>query len=237
MNEEAVSSTESKAIEICHADFSYRNNHVLKDLNFTLPLGESIAILGANGSGKSTLLSILSGTLKCKGAQMLLDGEDLLKNHTLHRQLIGYIPQTDPLMPDMTVYDNLLLWYQGSRADFTLALKGSALQMLNLDDFLKKPVRNLSGGMRKRAALALAMINEPKILILDEPAAALDLCYKADVRDYLKKLHEAGHTLIMTTHDEEDLSIITRLYLLKEGSLSLSDPKLRGDELIRAIRR
>ena len=191
---------------------------------------------GENGSGKSTLLSILSGTLKCRGAEMILNGEDLLKNRSLHRKLIGYIPQSDPLMPDMTVYDNLLLWYQGSKADFTKALNGPALQMLKLDQFIRKTVRTLSGGMRKRAALALAMINEPQILILDEPAAALDLCYKADVRDYLKSLHEAGHTLILTTHDEEDLSIITKLYLLKEGGLTLSSPELRGEELIRAIR-
>ena len=225
-----------QTIEIQHADFSYRNNHVLKDLNFTLPLGESIAILGANGSGKSTLLSILSGTLKCPGAKMLLNGDDLLKNRAAHRKLIGYVPQTDPLMPDMSVYDNLLLWFQGSKAEFAESLNGPAIKMLKIEDFLKKNVRALSGGMRKRAALALAMINVPKILILDEPAAALDLCYKADVRDYLSSLHEAGHTLILTTHDEEDLSIITKLYLLKEGSLTPSDPNLRGDDLIKAIR-
>ena len=205
----------AQMIEIQNADFSYRNNHVLKNLSFSLPLGESIAILGANGTGKSTLLSILSGTLKCPGARMLFDGEDLLRNHTLHRKLIGYVPQADPLMPDMSVRDNLLLWYRGSRSEFEEALNGDALKTLRLSEFLSKKVRMLSGGMRKRAALALAMINEPKILILDEPAAALDLCYKADVRDYLKKLHETGHTLILTTHDEEDLSIITRLYLLK----------------------
>jgi len=236
MSEAELNTEGSGRIEIRHADFSYRNNHVLKDLNFTLPLGESIAILGANGSGKSTLLSILSGTLKCKNAEMILDGKDLLKDRALHRKLIGYVPQSDPLMPDMSVYDNLLLWYQGSKSEFQKALDGPAVHMLKLNDFLKKQVRALSGGMRKRAALALAMINDPKILILDEPAAALDLCYKADVREYLNSLHESGHTLILTTHDEEDLSIITRLYLLKEGTLTPSSPELRGDELIRAIR-
>ena len=90
-------------------DYSYRKNHVLDHLEFTLPLGESIAILGANGSGKSTLLSILAGARRCKGASMLYQDTDLLKQASMRNRLIGYVPQSDPLMPDMSVRDNLLL--------------------------------------------------------------------------------------------------------------------------------
>jgi ABC-2 type transport system ATP-binding protein len=72
---------------------------------------------------------------------------------------------------------------------------------------------------------------------MDEPAAALDQCYKAEIRDYLQKFHRDGHTLILTTHDEEDLSIISRLYLLRGGKLLLQDRILRGDELIREIKK
>ena len=236
-NTEKTKAGSERSILVNNIDYSYRNNHVLDHLDFTLPLGESIAILGANGSGKSTLLSILAGARKCKGAEMLYDGCDLLKSATKRSQLIGYVPQSDPLMPDMSVRDNLLLWFHGKKSEFEAALQTPSIQMLQLDSFLRKRVNALSGGMRKRVSLATALINDPQILIMDEPAAALDLCYKAEIRDYLQQFHRDGHTLILTTHDEEDLSIISRLYLLRGGKLLLQDRILRGDELIREIKK
>ena len=236
-NTENTKAGSERSILVKNIDYSYRNNHVLDHLDFTLPLGESIAILGANGSGKSTLLSILAGARKCKGAEMLYDGCDLLKSATKRSQLIGYVPQSDPLMPDMSVRDNLLLWFHGKKSEFEAALQTPSIQMLQLDSFLRKRVNALSGGMRKRVSLATALINDPQILIMDEPAAALDLCYKAEIRDYLQQFHRDGHTLILTTHDEEDLSIISRLYLLRGGKLLLQDRILRGDELIREIKK
>lgn len=218
-------------------DYSYRKNHVLNHLEFTLPLGESIAILGANGSGKSTLLSILAGARRCKGASMFYKDTDLLKHASVHNRLIGYVPQSDPLMPDMSVRDNLLLWFHGKRSEFDAALQTPSIRMLQLDSFLRKRVNALSGGMRKRVSLATALINDPQILIMDEPAAALDLCYKAEIRSYLEQFHKDGRTLILTTHDEEDLSIISRLYLLRGGRLLLQDRILRGDELIEEIKK
>ncbi|MBR1471039.1 MAG: ABC transporter ATP-binding protein [Lachnospiraceae bacterium] len=226
----------TEIIQVSGLDYSYRKNHVLDHLQFTLPLGESIAILGANGSGKSTLLSILAGARRCPGAVMEYQGHDLLKETKLRSSIIGYVPQSDPLMPDMSVRDNLLLWYHGKRSDFAAALSAPSMQMLQLDGFLKKKVNTLSGGMRKRVSLATALINAPQILIMDEPAAALDLCYKAEMREYLRQFHKEGHTLILTTHDEEDLSIISVLYLLRGGQLQKQDRVLRGDELLREIR-
>ena len=110
------------------------------------------------------------------------------------------------------------------------------MQMLNIKDFIKKPVKALSGGMRKRVSLATALINDPQILIMDEPAAALDLCYKAEIREYLAAFHESGRTLLLTTHDEEDLSIITLLCLIRDGRLHKSSRVVRGDELIGVIK-
>ncbi len=224
-------------ILVKNIDYSYRKNHVLDHLDFSLPLGESIAILGANGSGKSTLLSILAGARKCKGAEMLYGADDLMKRPALRNRLIGYVPQSDPLMPDMSVRDNLLLWFHGKRSEFDAALQTPSIRMLQLDSFLRKRVNALSGGMRKRVSLATALINDPQILIMDEPAAALDLCYKAEIRSYLEQFHKDGRTLILTTHDEEDLSIISRLYLLRGGKLLLQDRILRGDELIEEIKK
>ena len=223
-------------IEIRHIDFSYRKNHVLKDVSFDIPAGVCAAILGANGSGKSTLLSILSGARKCRGASMMFGGHDLLKESRLRNDALGYVPQTDPLIPELSVFDNLLLWYKGKRSDFGAALLSPQIAMLCIEEFMKKPVKALSGGMRKRVSIATALINEPDILILDEPASALDLCYKADIRGYLAQYRAAGHTVIMSTHDAEDLDICDILYLLKDGHINETDKNTRGAELLALLR-
>ncbi|MCR5251510.1 MAG: ABC transporter ATP-binding protein [Lachnospiraceae bacterium] len=231
-----ASTVNNEKISVRNVDFSYRKHHVLDHLEFDLPLGESIAVLGANGSGKSTLLSILSGVRRCHGASMEYRGHDLTRDKKLRNRLIAYVPQTDPLLPELSVWDNLLLWFHGPASGLKEALTLPSVEMLRIDEFIKKPVRALSGGMRKRVSLATALINDPQILIMDEPAAALDLCYKAEIREFLSRFHQSGKTLILTTHDEEDLSIITLLYLLKDGHLYRSPRVLRGDELVSVIR-
>ena len=166
---------------------------------------------------------------------MMAGGHDLLKEGRLRNDCLGYVPQTDPLIPDLSVFDNLLLWYKGRRSDIGGAILTPSIAMLGIEDFLKKPVKTLSGGMRKRVSIATALINEPDILILDEPASALDLCYKADIRGYLKEYQAAGHTVIMSTHDAEDLDICDILYLLKDGNISRADNNIRGDELLNSL--
>jgi ABC-type multidrug transport system ATPase subunit len=167
---------------------------------------------------------------------MMFNGHNLLKEGTLRNDCLGYVPQTDPLIPELSVFDNLLLWYKGRRTDFGGAILTPSIAMLGIEGFLKKPVKALSGGMRKRVSIATALINEPEILILDEPASALDLCYKADIRGYLKEYQSAGHTVIMSTHDAEDLDICDRLYLLKDGEINETDKAIRGAELLALLR-
>ena len=134
-------------------------------------------------------------------------------------------------MPELSVKDNLLLWYSGSKAGFGSALQSPAIAALDISPFMNKPVRALSGGMRKRVSLAAALINEPEVLLLDEPASALDLSFKAELRNYLRKLRENGTTLLISTHDEEDLDICDIAFLLKNGTLSSISPALRDVEL------
>ncbi len=226
--------------------YSYRNHKVLKNVSFELPKGKAAALLGANGSGKSTLLSILSG-IRHSGTPgdgsnpfyTYCDGEhtsDLFQDKKSCSRIISYVPQEDPLMPELSVKDNLLLWYSGSKAGFQSALQSHAIAALDITPFMNKPVRALSGGMRKRVSLAAALINNPEVLLLDEPASALDLSFKAELRNYLRELRENGTTLLISTHDEEDLDICDIAFLLKDGVLSSISPSLRGEELLKLIR-
>ncbi|MCR4584937.1 MAG: ABC transporter ATP-binding protein, partial [Lachnospiraceae bacterium] len=129
--------TENPIIEVRGIDYSYRKNHVLRSAGFDLPLGRSVAILGANGSGKSTLLSILAGVRSCRGGSMLMDGHDLLKDKNMRRKLLAYVPQTDPLLPELSVRENLCLWFRGPAKKLDEALTLPAVGMLRINDFLK----------------------------------------------------------------------------------------------------
>ncbi len=226
--------------------YSYKKHRVLQGVSFELPKGKAAALLGANGSGKSTLLSILSG-IRHSGTPAdgsipfytYCDGKktsDLFRDKKSCSRIISYVPQEDPLMPELSVKDNLLLWYNGSGTGFSSALQSPAISALDILSFMNKPVRDLSGGMRKRVSLAAALINEPEVLLLDEPASALDLSFKAELRNYLRGLRESGTTLLISTHDEEDLDICDIAFLLKDGIISSISPALRGEELLKLIR-
>ena len=107
--------------------------------------------------------------------------------------------------------------------------------MLGIDNFLKKPVKKLSGGMKKRVSLAIALINEPTVLIMDEPSAALDLPCKSDMHMYLRKFISLGRSVIITTHDEDELDLCDVLYCIKDTHLVKVDNKLRGDDLVKFL--
>lgn len=204
-------------IEISHICKSYRRKNVLRDISLTAQSGECIGILGANGCGKSTLLSILAGVQKADGGSFTADGIDLFANPSARSALVGYVPQGTPLMEELTTLDNLRLWYDKK----TLAheLENGILAMLGVGEFLKTPVRKLSGGMKKRLSIGCALSRRPPVVLLDEPTAALDLLCKQEICGYLRTYQQSGGILLLTTHEESELSLCSRLYIIKDGSL------------------
>lgn len=219
-------------IEISNVNFSYRNNIILKNLSLRINQGECIGIVGANGCGKSTLLSVLAGSRRASSAKMLYNGKDLSASPQVLSRLTGYVPQENPLLPELSAYDNLFLWFHGNKKAFEQALHQESMEMLMLTDFLRKPVKSLSGGMKKRVSLGIALLNDPKLLILDEPSVALDLPCKQDMHRYLSKCMSYGKTVLITTHEEAELDLCTTLYILKNGSLHQVNKDLRGKALI-----
>lgn len=204
-------------IQLRHIRKNYRKKQVLTDVCLQAESGTCIGILGTNGSGKSTLLSILAGVLNRDGGEFLCDGEDLFRNSRCRASLVGYVPQGTPLVEELSAKDNLLLWYD--RARMKQELENGVLKMLGIDEFLKVPVRKMSGGMKKRLSIGCAMVKRPPILLLDEPTAALDLVCKEDIFKYLTRYKKSGGILLLTTHDSVELSLCDRLYILKEGVL------------------
>ena len=204
-------------VQIKNLQKHYGKKQVLKDITLSAEGGRCIGILGSNGCGKSTLLSILAGVLQPDSGAFFCDEKNLLKDPARRAALVGYVPQGTPLMEELTAKDNLLLWYD--RQTLEQELKSGVLQLLGIEEFLKVPVRKLSGGMKKRLSIGCAMANRPPILLLDEPLAALDLVCKESIFRYLQEYKKAGGLLLLTTHDVMALPLCDECYIIKDGVL------------------
>ena len=196
---------------------SYSKKTILKDITFSAEDGQCIGILGSNGSGKSTLLGILSGILKTDGGSFSYQRINLFRQTEKRSRLLGYVPQSAPLLEELTGRDNLLLWY--TKKNLEQELSDGVLGMLGISDFLNTPVHKMSGGMKKRLAIGCAVAHKPKILLLDEPSAALDLICKTRISNYLTQFKQKGGIVILATHDFQELPLCDQLYILKNGVL------------------
>lgn len=206
-------------IEVTDISKKYGRKQVLTDINFTAEKGDCIGIVGANGCGKSTLLKILQGGLKPNGGTITYDGNTPLANHRFFKKYIGYVPQDNPLFANLTVMDNLKLWYCDSSRDLKQDIESGIIKDFKIDSFIKSKVANLSGGMKKRLSIACALATNPQILIMDEPGAFLDIIAKNDIVTYMKKYIAGGGTIIISSHEECELSVCTKMYLMKDGVL------------------
>lgn len=204
-------------IEIKQIQKKYKKKAVLTDINLDVQEGSCVGILGGNGSGKSTLLSILAGVQKADNGSFLWGGADLFKNEKIREEILGYVPQGNPLMEELTAWDNLRLWYE--KDELKKELDGGVLDMLGIPDFLKVPVRKMSGGMKKRLSIGCSVVNHPKLLLLDEPSAALDLICKERIGNYLKDFKAQGGSIILATHDVQEIELCDAWYILKNGML------------------
>lgn len=219
-----------KMIEIENLTSAYGRKKVLQGVTFSGERGECIGIIGPNGCGKSTLLSTMAGVLRPLSGTIRYYGKDALQNRVVFQKMTGYVPQENPLMPELSVYDNLRLWYT-DKAELEKELEQGFLQILGIPEFVGKTVSKLSGGMKKRVSIGIALSGMPPVLILDEPSAALDLVCKEDIKRYLQIYLERKGTVVITTHEESELSLCNSLYVMKSGKLVQVDKSLRGSAL------
>lgn len=201
-------------IEVKNIEKKYGKKKVLSGISFSAQSGEMIAIIGKNGCGKSTLLQIMAGCLKADAGKITYYNQDA-KDKVVYRKFTGYVPQDNPFMEQLTVKDNLKLWKKGTNEQLS-----RAMQEFALTDILSMPVASLSGGMKRRLAIACALMNCPPIVLLDEPTTALDFAHKDKIGEMLKKHRDNGGIVILATHDEEEIQYADRVLLMKKGVLS-----------------
>lgn len=188
----------------------------------TLTFGCGVyGLLGANGAGKTTLMRILCTLLKPTGGNITWDGLDIFKMGMEYRKLLGYLPQDFGYYPDFTVKDYLcyIASIKGVRPDVTKRLVSELLGKVGLSKEQNKKMKKLSGGMKRRAGIAQAIINDPRILILDEPTAGLDPNERIRFRKLLSELAQ-DRLVLLSTHIVTDVeSIANEILLMKSGQI------------------
>jgi ABC-2 type transport system ATP-binding protein len=193
----------------------------LEGVSIAVPAGSIVGIIGPSGAGKTTLVRLMTGALNPTSGTMSVLGEDPHRFRRETRERIGYMPQSFTLYPDLTVRENV---------DFMASLFGmlffarrqrtrEVLELLDLWDVRKRRAGKLSGGMQRRLELAGALVHDPAVLFLDEPTAGLDPLLRARIWDELRRLRDAGRTLIVTTQHVNEAEECDLVAMIVEGHL------------------
>ena len=211
-----------KIIEIKNVSKSFSGKAVLKDINLYINQGEFLTLLGPSGCGKTTLLRMIAGFLQPDEGSILLDGKDLEGTSPYERPL-NTVFQRYALFPHLDVYDNIAFGLKLKKVPQEEIDKRvrRVLKLVAMSDYEDRDVETLSGGQQQRIAIARAIVNQPKVLLLDEPLAALDLKMRKDMQIELKEMHkQLGITFIYVTHDQEEaLTLSDTVVVMNEGRI------------------
>ncbi len=199
----------------------------LKDISMEIRQGDYCAICGVSGSGKSTLLHMFGLLDKPSSGRILFDNDDPgiwseSKRAKFRNENIGYVLQDYALIPYRTVEENLeipLYFSNTSRKEFSVRVK-KALEATGVDDLVKRRVNSLSGGQMQRVAIARALINEPKLILADEPTGALDSDNKEAVIKLFKGINDTGISIVVVTHDADVAASAGKCFQIKDGRFS-----------------
>jgi ABC-2 type transport system ATP-binding protein len=221
-------------IEVSHLTKRYRDRVAVDDLSFTVEEGAILGFLGPNGAGKTTTMRVLTGFLPASSGLVKVAGYDVFEEPLEVKRRIGYLPETPPLYPEMSVagYLRFVATLRGvPRAKLSSELERVA-QATGITTVMSRVIQNLSKGFRQRVGIAQALLGSPEVLILDEPTEGLDPIQRAEVRGLIKGL--AGkHTVILSTHILPEVTMTCeKVLILHQGRLVAFDSLaslLRGD--------
>jgi ABC-2 type transport system ATP-binding protein len=209
-------------------------------VSFTVAAGELYGLLGPNGAGKTTTLSMICGLLRPDAGDVQVDGASFWANPDRARRLMGVVPQEVALYEELSGRENLEFWGRVAGLDPRTARTRAAdlLAALSLTDRAADPVKNYSGGMKRRVNLGAALLHQPRLLLLDEPTVGIDPQARANILDFIRQLCAAGTAVLYTTHYLEEaeqlcnrIGIIDQGRLLAEGTFPQLQERVGGDRL------
>lgn len=221
--------SQNTIISIEHLSKSFDEKTVLEDINLNIRKGEFVTFLGPSGCGKTTLLRMLAGFLKPDSGRILMEGKDITDTPP-HLRKLNTVFQRYALFPHLDVYDNVAFGLKLKKisSDEIDKRVRKVLKMVTMSDYEDRDVDSLSGGQQQRVAIARAIINQPDILLLDEPLSALDFKMRKDMQMELKEMHKnLGICFIYVTHDQEEaLTLSDTIVVMNEGRIQqIGTPK------------
>lgn len=212
--------------KIYQSRFGGNKVEALRNVNFTVEKGEFVAIMGESGSGKTTLLNILAALDKATSGRVILDGKDISaigesQVAEFRRDNLGFVFQDFNLLDTFTIEDNIYLplVLQGKHYEEMRDKLASISKRLGLKELLRKYPYEVSGGQKQRAAVARALITEPKIILADEPTGALDSKASDELLELFEEINRGGQTLLMVTHSVKAASFASRVLFIKDGEV------------------
>ena len=209
-------------IEVSHVSKYFGDKTALDDVTLNVKKGEFVTILGPSGCGKTTLLRLIAGFQTASEGEIRISGMEITQTPP-HKRPVNTVFQKYALFPHLNVYDNIafgLKLKKMPKAEMEKKVK-AALKMVGMTDYEYRDVNSLSGGQQQRVAIARAIVNEPEVLLLDEPLAALDLKMRKDMQMELKEMHRRlGITFVYVTHDQEEaLTLSDTIVVMSEGKI------------------
>ena len=208
-------------LELQNITAGYDKNVILKDLDFQVEKGELVSLLGSSGCGKTTTLRLIAGFSTPMSGKFMFGGKDYTQV-PLNKRNFGFVFQSFHLMPRESALENvsLPLSYAGVKKKERKERALKALGRVGLEDRATFMPTQLSGGQKQRVAIARAMVNNPKILLADEPTGALDSKSGAQIMELFQKLNEEGVTIVMITHDKKIADHAKQVYHIIDGEIS-----------------
>lgn len=212
------------AIVIANVSCSRKGKKILEDVTLDVESGTVMGLLGPNGAGKTTLIRLVAGLARPDAGTIHVCGEDAAKRSVRFRRLIGLVPQENTLESELTVGESLLAYARLYGINDAKEMVHQTAEWYHLSDFLDKRPEEISGGMKRRAVIARAAMTDPAVLLLDEPSAGLDPDLRHEVWALIRKLRDAGKTLLLTTHYMEEAErLCGRIAFLRAGRLRALD--------------
>lgn len=183
--------------------------------------GEIFGILGANGAGKSTLLSMMAGIMKPTTGSVFFLGEDLYSRGHKSQKLIGFVPQEIALYSKLSGLDNLYFWGKayGLRGKELKHRVEEILEIIGFKERMNEAVESFSGGMKRRLNIAVSLLHQPDLIIMDEPTVGIDFQSRKKIWEAVANLRNQGKTIVFTSHYSDDIKLCTRLAVLEQGKL------------------
>ena len=214
------------AITVAGLKKCYNTFFALDGISFSIGKGEIFGLLGPNGAGKTTTIRILSGLMKPSSGRVLIIGRDMIRDPVAAKRLIGVVPETSNLYPELTCTENLVFAGRlyGMDTKKVRAKADELLAAFGLQEKRNVPFGALSSGMKRRLTVAASLVHEPPVLFLDEPTTSLDVLSARVLRDILKTLKNSGMTILLTTHYIEEADrLCDRIAVIVKGKIAALD--------------